>query len=88
MNTLNRNKVGLIVGSFAALVHVIWSTLVALQWAQPFQDFIFGIHFIVNPNLVLPFDLVTAIELIVLASIVGYVVGFVLATIWNHFHRG
>ncbi|MEK7581942.1 MAG: hypothetical protein AAB488_01270 [Patescibacteria group bacterium] len=88
MNTLNRNKVGLIVASFVALVHIIWSALVALEWAQPLQDFMLEMHFLVNPYLVLPFDWVTAIELIVLASIAGYIVGFVLATIWNHFHRG
>lgn len=87
MNTLNRGKVALVFGSFAVLMHVIWSTLVALNWAQPFQDFMFRMHFVVNPNLVLPFDLVTAIELVVLTGIIGYIVGFVLATIWNQINQ-
>ena len=87
MNKLNRNKVGLVLGSFAALMHVIWSVLVALNWAQPFQDFVFEMHFLINPNLVLPFDWATSIELVALASIVGYAVGFVFSTVWNHFNK-
>ncbi|OGZ03720.1 MAG: hypothetical protein A2648_02075 [Candidatus Lloydbacteria bacterium RIFCSPHIGHO2_01_FULL_41_20] len=87
MNALNRRKVALVVGSFAAFVHIIWSTLVALNWGQPILNFVFGMHFIRNPYVVSPFSLITAIELVLLALIIGYIVGFVLSTIWNHFHR-
>ena len=87
MNAVNRKKVALVVGSFAALMHVIWSTLVAFGWAQSYLDFVSGLHFIQSQHVVLPFNIATAVELVVLALIIGYIVGFILATIWNHFHR-
>ena len=67
----------------AGVVHVVWSILVALNWAQPLMDFVTGLHFVQTTNMVMPFDIVTAIELIILASLVGYVLGFVFANIWN-----
>ena len=80
---VNKHKLGLVFGGFAGLVHIIWSILVGLGWAQGFVDFVFGLHFI-NPIIgISEFSLVGAIELIVVASIVGYVVGNVVAIIWN-----
>lgn len=87
MQTLNRNKVALVLGSFAAIVHLVWAAIVWLGWGQSFLDFVFRMHFIFNPHIVSDFDLATAVGLIVLAFAMAYIVGFALATIWNHFHR-
>lgn len=87
MQTLNRNKVALVLGSFAAIVHLVWALIVGLGWGQAYLDFVFGMHFITNPYMVADFDLATAVELIVIAFLVAYIVGYVFATIWNHFHK-
>ncbi|TAK05604.1 hypothetical protein EPO33_00435 [Patescibacteria group bacterium] len=83
MNTLNVQKCGLIFGSFLGLWHLVWSLLVLLGLAQPFLDFIFRLHMITPPYTVLPFNLGSAIGLVVVTFLFGYVVGWVLAMIWN-----
>lgn len=84
---LNKKKVGVIVGAFVGGLHVLWSLLVLLGLAQPFQDFVFSMHFLNNPFTVGAFSLGTAVLLVLITSVVGYLVGWVLAAIWNRVHR-
>ncbi|MBI4155603.1 MAG: hypothetical protein HY507_00005, partial [Candidatus Zambryskibacteria bacterium] len=84
---MNRHKVGLALGAFAGLVHIVWEFLIFLGWAQPLMDFVTNLHSLNNLYTVEPFNLGQAVGLIVLASIVGYIVGFVFATIFNKFHK-
>ncbi len=81
---LDKNRVGLVVGSFAGLAHLVWSVLVALGWAQGWVDFIYSIHFLNNPFQVASFDLVKAATLIVVTGLVGYIVGYVFAGLWEY----
>jgi hypothetical protein len=83
---ISKNKLGLVVGAFFGLWHLIWSTLVALGFAQQLINFVFRIHFIQPPYTLTPFKLSTAIALVVITSILGYVIGWVLGTIWNWLH--
>lgn len=87
MHNMNPRKVSLVLGAFAGLIHVVWSFFVFLGWAQPLADFIFRMHFIKPLYLVGDFDLLTAIELVIITSIIGSVVGYVFALIWNKLHR-
>ncbi len=84
---MNVNKVGLTVGVFAGLVHLVWGLLIALGWAQGYLDFVTSMHSLNNPYKVMPFNLGQAIVLIVVASILGYIVGSVFATIFNKLHK-
>ena len=43
---LSSTKTALAVGVFLGSWHVIWSLLVALNWAQPLYDFILWAHMI------------------------------------------
>ncbi|MDO8499828.1 MAG: hypothetical protein Q7S66_04165 [bacterium] len=83
MNTINTHKTGLALGAFVGLVHLIWSLLVAVGLAQPLVDFIFRLHFIQPLYTIQPFQFWMALGLVVLTSIIGYVIGFVLGKIWN-----
>ena len=84
---MNKHKVGLVLGSFAALIHLGWSILIALGFADPLMDFIYKMHSLNNPFVVAPFDLTRSIELIVIAFIIAYVVGNIFAVLWNKFHK-
>lgn len=87
INKISSNKAGLALGLFAGLAHAVWSALVAAGWAQPLINFIFRLHFIETPLSVVDFDLATAVLLVVVTSLVGYVVGNLLAWIWNYLHK-
>ena len=80
---MNKNKFGLVVGSFFAFFHFVWVLFVAIGFAQPFLDFIMDIHLIHSPFLVAPFSLARSIVLLVFTFTVGYAFGFVIAFIWN-----
>lgn len=86
MYQVNGNKLGLFFGGFLGLVHLLWSLFVALDWAQPLINFSFRMHMVEPFVTVGNFDVVTALELVVLASLIGYVLGRVLALIWNKVH--
>ena len=83
---MNKNKVALVVGSFAGLVHLVWGIAIAFGFAQRWIDFVYHIHSLNNPFTVMPFDIMRTIGLIIITFIVGYVVGYVFAWIWNKFH--
>lgn len=84
---LDPQKTGLGLGSLFGLIHLVWSLMVMLGFAQECMDWVFSIHFLDNPYTVAPFDVLTALTLIVVTSIVGFVVGWVFATIWNYWQK-
>ena len=84
---MNVNKVGLTVGAFAGLAHLVWGLLISLGWAQGYLDFMMGLHSLNNPYEVASFNLGQTIMLIIVASILGYVVGSVFASIFNKLHK-
>lgn len=83
----NQNKVGLVIGGFVGLLHLAWSVLIALGWAQPLMDFIFKLHMIDPVYHVAAFSLKKAGALVVVTFVVGYVLGLILATLWNKVHK-
>ena len=84
---LNPIKVGLAIGAFAGLVHLGWSALVALNLGQGLMDFIFNLHMINPLYTVEPFSLGIAASLVVVAAVMGFVIGSGFAIIWNRLHR-
>ncbi len=84
---MNKKKTALVLGSFAGLVHLVWSVAIALGWAQPWMNFVYRMHSLNNPFMVMPFDLGRSVGLIVITFVVGSVVGYIFATLWNHFNK-
>ena len=74
---------GILIGG----IHLVWSVLVALGWAQALVDFIFWAHMFSMPLVVKAFDATASVTLIVVTAIIGYIFGFVMAIIWNKLHR-
>jgi hypothetical protein len=87
METINRNRTGLVFGTFLGGWHFMWVVLVALGWAQAVVDFVLRIHMIKPVYVVEPFNFWIATMLIALTGAIGYFGGFVLAALWNWLHR-
>jgi len=84
---LNRNKTGLALGSLTGLGHLVWGVVVYLGWGQSLINFIFTLHSLSVPVTVANFDLMRSVWLVVVTAVIGYVLGFVFATIWNKVHK-
>ena len=85
---VNKHKVGMAVGSFVGFLHLAWSVLVALNLAQPLMGLVLRLHFVEMAHTVVPFQLGTAVALVILTSIIGYLVGFVFSAFLNWAHKG
>ena len=81
--TINKNETGLTFGFLISSLHVFWSVLVAFGWAQAFMNFVFDIHMLNIPIVIMPFDLVKEVTLIVVTFIIGYIFGWLMAFFWN-----
>lgn len=84
---LNKHKVGMAVACVAGAWHVVWSLLVALDWARPLMDFIHGLHFLKASYTMSGFNLGTAVALVVVASLIGYIWGWAFAYFWNRLQK-
>ena len=84
---INPLKAGVTFGALLGGYHLCWSLLVALGWAQPLIDFVFWMHFIQPVFVIRPFSLSAAAALIVFTSVVGFVMAFLFALLWNRLHR-
>ncbi len=83
---LKASKVGMALGLFVALLHVVWEVVIYSGNAQKLVTWKLGMHSLNNPFTVSAFNATTAIELVILAFIGGYILGAVFAWIWNSVH--
>ena len=87
MQHLNPTKTGLALGKLLAGLHLIWAVLVALGWAQALVNFSQWAHMVNMPVTVGAFDFLAAITVIIFAAIIGYIIGYIFANVWNWIHR-
>ncbi len=80
---MNKNKIALVFGSFAAFMHLVWSVLVGLGWAQPLINFIYNIHMLSNPPIVMAFNIGKAFALVLVTFAVAYIMGRIFAFFWS-----
>jgi hypothetical protein len=87
---MSKNKIGLVVGSFIGLFHLVWSIFVALvpSQVQAFMLWVLKLHHINLPyTIITPFVLMNAVVLVIFTFIVGYIFGWVFAGISNLLHK-
>ena len=84
---LKTQKVAVTVGLFLGGWHLVWSLLVLFGLAQPLLDFIFWAHMIGNPYQVTGFTFTQSATLILVTFVLGYVVGWAFAWLWNKMHK-
>ena len=83
MAKLSTTTTGLVLGAVMGGMHLFWSLLVAAGWGQPIMNFIFWMHFIKPIYLIEPFESIRAISLVVVTSIIGFMLGWAAAWLWN-----
>ncbi|MFH0889936.1 MAG: hypothetical protein V1836_02210 [Candidatus Aenigmatarchaeota archaeon] len=85
MKQLNESKTGLVLATFVALLHVVWSVIVAVIPGsfQSFLDWVFTLHHLKPFYALLPFNLGNAVLLVILTFVFGYVFGYAFAAVWN-----
>jgi hypothetical protein len=72
----------------ACLWHLTWSLLVLVGLAKPLLDFILSLHFLQVTYAVAPFNATKALGLLVVTAVLGYLLGCVLAWLWNRVGAG
>lgn len=80
---INSHRLGLVLGAFAALLHIVWVLFVGLGWAGSILFFVYRVHFLDISFAIADFSFGTAVTLVVFAAIWGYVVGNIFGFIWN-----
>jgi hypothetical protein len=85
MQQINKNSAGLAVGVFFSLAHLGWTILVALKLAKPLMDWILHLHMMELSYTIQPFALGTAVLLVIVTFVVGFVLGWVITALWNAF---
>lgn len=84
---INPTKAGLAVGTLMGGLHIVWSLLILFGWAQGLVNFSMWAHMVSVPFAVKAFDFSAAVMVVVVAAIIGYIIGFVFARIWNRMHH-
>ncbi len=83
MPSFDPTKTGIVSAALFGGWHAFWALLVAVGVAQPLLDFIFRLHMITPPYTVMPFRPGSAVLLIAVTAVIGFVVGYVSAVVWN-----
>jgi hypothetical protein len=80
-------KTALAVGCLSGVSHLLWSLVVAIGVAQTLLDWVYQVHFLNNPFHVADFNPATAALLVSITFVVGCVIGWFFAFLWNLLHR-
>lgn len=76
--TINAHRAGLVLALTFGLIHACW--------AQAYIDLIFKLHFIQLDLKIEPFHLGTALLLVSITALIGYVLGWTFGMIWKKLH--
>ncbi|OGL82935.1 hypothetical protein A3B32_00980 [Candidatus Uhrbacteria bacterium RIFCSPLOWO2_01_FULL_53_9] len=80
------HRLGRTLSLFAGLMHLIWIILIWIGAAQPWLNFVYGMHAMKIDGatmVVQSMPILGAIFLSALALVMGYVVGWVIGMIWE-----
>lgn len=80
---MNKNRSGLILGTFLGLFHALWCVMVVTGAAQWMLNWVFKLHFLNNPFVVAGFSWKLGLGLVLVTFVFGYIIGWVLALLWN-----
>ncbi len=84
---LNEKKSAMVLGLFIGGMHLVWALVVASGFAQTWMNWVYSWHMLSNPFIVQPFSLTNAVILVIATGLIGYVMGFAFAWVWNWVHK-
>jgi len=84
---LNTHGTGMALGTFLVFWHLIWLICVGIGIAHGILNWVLMYHFIQTPFTMAPFTWGSAIVLLILVFVVGYIFGWTFAYVWNYFHK-
>ncbi len=86
---LNKNKTGIAVGLFLAIVHLLWALWIAISASslQSFLDWIFTIHMLEPVWFITQFSILNTIWLVIMTFVLGYIFGWLFALCHNWAHK-
>lgn len=87
MNRVQSHKVGLVFGGLMMVFHACWSLMVLMGIAKPFMDWILSLHFMTFQYSINDFSIGSALMLVIVTGIIGYLMGWVLGWLWNWAHK-
>jgi len=87
MNKVNNHKVGLAFGGTLGIWHAIWALMVFIGIAKPFLDWILSLHFLSFQYSIQPFNFLSALMLVIVTGVIGYIMGFICSWLWNLVHN-
>jgi hypothetical protein len=79
----DKNRVGLVGAALLGGWHLVWSILVATGVGQAIYDFILWAHMIRLSIVIGPFNPSAAATLVLMTALLGYVIGYTGAWVWN-----
>lgn len=80
---LQRHRAGMVLGTFFALLHLLWSAVVYLGLAAETLDFVFRTHYFLVQHATFKPSAYWVVTGVVTAFASGYIVGTVIAFLWN-----
>jgi hypothetical protein len=85
MNRVHPRSFGFALAVFLGAWHMLWAFLVWAGAAQWLLDFVFRLHMITPPYRVTAFSPFIATGLVLITAAIGYVSGWFIGFVWNHF---
>jgi len=79
---IDERTAALVLGFLCALVHLVWAVVQFLGY-QGLLAWGYALHGIALQMTFLPFDITSALMLVVLSFVGGFVFGYVSAFVWN-----
>jgi hypothetical protein len=80
---MNKNKIGLTLGLFIALLHAVWAVAVLAGIKASMLEWLFAMHFVSITFELLQFSIANALILVACTFVGGYIMGWIFAAIWN-----
>lgn len=83
MEKTNKNVMGLTVGLFLCLVHLLWIILIGVGAAKVLLDKILSMHCLEISYIITALSWKKAVGLLAFTFVVGYVIGWALVAFYN-----
>ncbi len=80
---LSKSRLGLVFGVLLSAAHLGWLVMVLTGVAETVLDWVLEMHFMSFTYSILDFNYLSALLLLVMTFVAGYVAGFVLAAVLN-----